>query len=301
MPIILTQNDVVKNPAHQWDDVEGVRYHYPSNYRSLITEGEPFIYYRGVYRADGKRAEAEYFGFGKIGKVWADPDKAKSWYCAIDEYQPFAEPVPSKLDGEAIERVRSQNHWRNAVRTIEPSVYDEILRLAGREGAGGSEPNVDEATISSSSDLLVPATIVEPRRDGVLRRTGYRKSKRAKEIGDWAENAVVRYIADIPNTANCVHRAANGETPGWDIDYLDSDGVLQKVEVKGTTGAAFTSIQMTIGELDAARRHRGTYWLFLVAGCFTKTPKVQAICDPAQKIDDGSWSMKAELFSIRFG
>jgi len=52
--------------------------------------------------------------------------------------------------------------------------------------------------------------------------------------------------------------------PGWDIDYIDKDGVLQRVEVKGTTGAAFTGIQMTRGEFEAAKKHRGNYWLFLV-------------------------------------
>jgi hypothetical protein len=32
MPLVLVHNDVVANPAHAWNDVEGV--HYPSKYQA---------------------------------------------------------------------------------------------------------------------------------------------------------------------------------------------------------------------------------------------------------------------------
>ena len=50
MPLVLVHNDVVANPAHGWNDVEGVHYHYPSKYQGKIKTGEPFVYYRGVHR-----------------------------------------------------------------------------------------------------------------------------------------------------------------------------------------------------------------------------------------------------------
>jgi hypothetical protein len=67
MPLVLVHNDVVANPAHVWNDVEGVRYHYPSKYQGKIKTGEPFVYYRGVHRTEGKRGPAEYVGTGRIG------------------------------------------------------------------------------------------------------------------------------------------------------------------------------------------------------------------------------------------
>jgi hypothetical protein len=79
---------------------------------------------------------------------------------------------------------------------------------------------------------------------------------------------------------DCVRRAALDETPGWDIDYLDSNGRLQRVEVKGTVAAAFTGVDITANELRAARTHGSDYWLFLVARCMSDSPRVQAILIP---------------------
>ena len=74
MPLILTQNEITLNDAHDWNDIEGVQYHYPTKYRNKIKEGERFIYYQGVHRASGQRGEANYFGTGRIGTIWQDPD-----------------------------------------------------------------------------------------------------------------------------------------------------------------------------------------------------------------------------------
>jgi hypothetical protein len=74
MPLVLVHNDVVANPAHAWNDVEGVHYHYPSKYQNKIKTGEQFVYYRGVNRVGGKRGPAEYVGAGRIGRIWLDPD-----------------------------------------------------------------------------------------------------------------------------------------------------------------------------------------------------------------------------------
>ena len=68
MPLVLVHNDVVANPAHVWNDVEGVRYHYPSKYQGKIKMGEPFVYYRGVHRTEGKRGPAEYVGISPGGE-----------------------------------------------------------------------------------------------------------------------------------------------------------------------------------------------------------------------------------------
>jgi hypothetical protein len=96
-----------------------------------------------------------------------------------------------------------------------------------------------------------------------------------------------------------VHRAGIGETPGWDIDYVDAAGVLQRVEVKGTVSAAFADIELTAGEMRAAVQHGEGYWLYLVASCLTTHPKVQAIQDPAALLASGKWTAVATLFSVR--
>ena len=74
MPLILTQNEVTVNDAHDWKDIEGEQYHYPTKDRNKVIEGDRFIYYQGVNRANGKKGEAHYFGTGRIGSIWQDPD-----------------------------------------------------------------------------------------------------------------------------------------------------------------------------------------------------------------------------------
>jgi hypothetical protein len=98
-----------------------------------------------------------------------------------------------------------------------------------------------------------------------------------------------------------VHRAAGGETPGWDIDYVDSDGQLHRVEVKGTVAGAFLSIALTAGELRAAQAHGEAYWLYLVAHCLTERAQIQRVCNPAAKLASGEWSAKPALYTVTLG
>jgi uncharacterized protein DUF3883 len=152
------------------------------------------------------------------------------------------------------------------------------------------------AVITASDDLIVP-----PRLSGTgSQRGGYRKSKQAKLVGDWAEAVALRFVREQIGVDAVVHRAADGETPGWDIDFVDAKGEMHRVEVKGTTAAAFTGIELTAGEMEAARTHRGTYWLYLVSGCLSDSPKVQRVRDPAGQFEAKSWTAKPSLYSVRF-
>jgi len=72
------------------------------------------------------------------------------------------------------------------------------------------------------------------------------------------------------------------------------------VEVKGTTAAAFVGVELTAGEINAANSHGANYWLYLVAGCLTNSPRVQVIQDPASKLKVGVWSATPVLYSLRF-
>jgi hypothetical protein len=107
MPLVLTSNEVNVSDKFNWKDITGVQYHYPNSYRNLIKTGEPFVYYRGVRRADGKRKSAEYFGRGTIGAIYRDdtiPEEAAkrrwAWYCSIANCELFDTPVPAKVNGE---------------------------------------------------------------------------------------------------------------------------------------------------------------------------------------------------------
>lgn len=296
MPLVLVHNDVVANPAHQWDDVEGVHYHYPSKYRGKIQSGERFVYYRGVHRANGGRGPAEYVGSGLIGKIWADPARKNAWYCGVEEYERFSSPVPAKVAGVNREKIPS-NLWRDGVRVLDPQVFEEIIKAAST-GASALHPiTADEAGLPEPANLILPADLANKQPLG----NPYRRSRRSKEIGDWAEKAAFAYIKnEVAGCTACTHRAAVGETPGWDIDYRDAKGLLQRVEVKGTIAAAFASIDLTANEMKAAKEHAAQYWLCLVAECETKQPKIQLIQNPARRIASGEWAASATAYAVRF-
>lgn len=296
MPLVLTINEVKLNPDHDWDDVEGVKYHYPNNYKRLVREGEAFVYYRGTHRTGGRRGQAEYFGTGRVGRVWQDPETAGSsrpnWYCSVEDYRPFARPVPAKIDGLFIEDI-PKNLWRNGVRSIDRAAFDRILQLAGATEPGGAP---------ASSDA-VAGTIVRTgtglARPGRPSSSTFRRSKEAKAIGDQAELAVVEFLRTRLKARDVTHRAAMGETPGWDVDYLDAEGVLQRVEVKGSVSSAFTSVELTANEMRAARQHRASYWLYLVANVGGDMV-IEAVHDPAAKIEAGVWTAQPSLYLLKF-
>ena len=124
------------------------------------------------------------------------------------------------------------------------------------------------------------------------RATRSRRSPLAKVVGDWAEQIAMRHVRQsIFGATKIRHVSVSGETPGWDIEYLDNLGDLNAVEVKGATGAIFPNFELTQGELDAARRLKNRYWLCLVANCLSTCPKLQLIQDPVALIE-------RQLFSI---
>src|SRR5437764_13939197 len=76
-PIVLVENEVTVGGRYDdWRDVTGERYHFPNQYRTKVTEGRPFVYYRGVRRARGRPGQPEYFGAGIVGNVVSRPKRA---------------------------------------------------------------------------------------------------------------------------------------------------------------------------------------------------------------------------------
>jgi hypothetical protein len=300
MPIVLTNNEVVINPEHAWRDIEGVQYHYPNQYKNLIKSGERFIYYKGVRRKQGKRAFAEYFGTGVIGEIRVDPASSNksrpSWFCTIENYLPFLQPIPAKINGTFFEGDPNKIIWRNSVRNLSLAAYEKILAAGGV--ARGPTPKA-AAQVQEGNDLLIPRKKVGA--GSGASNGGWRKSSQAKAVGDWAEDAAIKFVRETLYAKDVVHRARIGEKPGWDFDYIDQGGMLQRVEVKGTVAAAFTSIDLTVGEYNAAKEHRQSYWIFLVAHCFTDNPVVQRVRDPQEKLLNQDWSAQSVLFNVTFG
>lgn len=148
-----------------------------------------------------------------------------------------------------------------------------------------------------TAELIVPPKWVGPPRASQA-SGGERRSRQAKAVGDWAEAVALTYLQTLAN--GCVHRAAIGETPGWDIDYVDAAGRLQRVEVKGTVAAAFTGVELTANEWAAAHAHGDAYWLCLVADCHTARPKLQLLQNPVALLAAGDWCARPSVMAVAF-
>jgi hypothetical protein len=321
MPIVLVSSEANATDRYAWKDMTGVQYHYPNSYRNIIRSGEEFVYYRGIRRLQGRRGQAEYFGRGVIGDIWRDPSvssiapKGKwAWYCGIEDYLPFPIAVPAKVDGMFFETIKA-NRWRNGVREVPKQIFARILAAAGEvpeelDPSNSSPPRLMLPELAfiqiehTTGSLMVPRShrvkIVADGQEGSRRGVGWaRRSRSAKVVGDRAEEIAVRYIREyVVGATGIRHVSTTGETPGWDIEYVDAAGELNAVEVKGTTGAAFTCFDLTCGELTAARRLRGRYWVYLVVNSLSSSVVVECIQDPATLIEIGQLTSEPTVWGI---
>lgn len=303
--LVLVQNERTANEAYEhWKDITGEQYHLPNQYKNRMVPGTPFVYYRGTRRTGGRRGTPEYFGCGIVGALWRDPKvphrepKRKwAWFCQIEDYVPFRWPVPAKSNGRHIETI-PQNFWGVAVRQLPEHAYRQILDLAGlskfaktKQATSTILPPISDVKASTQvvrRSLLVPqaaSRVGEGKRGSSTKR----HAKHTKLIGDRAEEIAFRYLADRAEEDNSMGirwMAREGETPGWDIQYVDANSKIVAIEVKGTSATAFTSVELTGNEWDAARRLGDQYKLFLVADCLGVSPKIEVITNPAALADE---------------
>lgn len=298
MPLVLVHNERTAGGDYDyWEDIEGELYHFPHQYKNRILEADRFVYYRGSRAADGSIRAPCYFGVGRVGEVWRDNRIPESehkqrwrWFCRIEDYRPFPEPVPFKVNGEYIEDI-PQNHWGVGVRELSEAKFNRILSLAGVSYPTPDEPEPDEPagpsvedTDLEEADDQAPVLLPQPRLGQDQTFTGDpsqagepRHSRYANAVGRRAEKLVYQYLSARHESVRWL--ADEGEKPGWDLQYR-SGGKLVRVEVKSSTAEGFTTLELTAREWEAAKEHREGYWLYLVGDCFGSEPRLQKLQDP---------------------
>lgn len=130
---VITEND-----ESAWDDVTGVKYHFPKKFTGLLTPGTWVVYYKGGIKnrrfAHARLSDRpHYFGLARLGEALPDnSSKKRDYFVMIEEYLPFDEPVLARDGDTYLERIpenKIKNYWRDAVREIQKDVFEKISSL----------------------------------------------------------------------------------------------------------------------------------------------------------------------------
>lgn len=128
---------LVENDESQWSDETGVTYHFPSKYLRMITPGVKFIYYKSrmknpVYANDRLSKNQHYFGKGTIADVVQDSSNMSNYFAFLENTFLFKSAVEFKPNGKYLEEraYTRQNYFRDGVREISLTVYNQILSMA---------------------------------------------------------------------------------------------------------------------------------------------------------------------------
>lgn len=111
-----------------YNNFTGKYYHFPHKYYKQLAESNniEFVYYESSTGGKG-----EYFGYGKVTKIFEDKTKYGYYFAEISDYKPFSRPVPFRDEvGNQREYGPSYNA-QNAVRRISPEILDEICLDGG--------------------------------------------------------------------------------------------------------------------------------------------------------------------------
>jgi len=111
-----------------YNNFTGKFYHFPQKYYKQLSEAKNIEF---VYYEPSSTGRGEYFGYGKIIKIFEDKTNAGFYFAEINDYKSFSNPVPFRdINGNQREFGASYNA-QNAVRKVSPDVLDEICLDGG--------------------------------------------------------------------------------------------------------------------------------------------------------------------------
>lgn len=170
----------------------------------------------------------------------------------------------------------------------------------------GVEEFVGELPEVVSVELLQSCPLVLLGKNNRAPRVGGRRlSRRAKELGDRAEECVFNQLAAQEAAGlitALVWLARSGETPGWDIEYRDLPSrAKRRVEVKGALAASIGAFDLTANELNAALEFGPEYGLAFVTDSGTGRPKIFFLWDVARWFRENQLVREPTVWSVRRG
>jgi SNF2 family DNA or RNA helicase len=125
--------------------------------------------------------------------------------------------------------------------------------------------------------IYLGSAVVSPVRDESVARI----ARRDPEVERRAVDVAMAYERERGWTPEYVGDLRDGS--GFDIRSVGPDSDVRRIEVKGRGGADATVI-LTPNEWTQARRHRSSYWLYVVTGCNDDEPRLVRVRDPFARL-----------------
>ena len=114
----------------EYADETGSRYHFPRKYFNFMTFPDiEFVYYEP--KSGRRSGRGEYFGYGQVGEVTADPDKPDHYFAEILNYKQFSQNVSGTKDNGQPREAGPYYNRQNAVRRVDPEVFASICKDGG--------------------------------------------------------------------------------------------------------------------------------------------------------------------------
>jgi superfamily II DNA or RNA helicase len=122
--------------------------------------------------------------------------------------------------------------------------------------------------------LHLGSAVVSPVRDESVARI----ARRDPEVEQRAIEIALAYEREQGWTPEYVGDLRDGS--GFDIRSVGPGTEVRRIEVKGRGGGDDATVILSPNEWTQARRHRSSYWLYVVTGCSGEAPRLLRVRDP---------------------
>jgi Domain of unknown function (DUF3883) len=136
-----------------------------------------------------------------------------------------------------------------------------------------TEPNKNNKNIDKNITFEIEKNINESQRTGRMGEDIVYKYEFNKLKDTNFKNKIIKHY-EIVN-----------DKPGWDITSYDENGKEIYIEVKSTKGKSINTFGLTINELNAAKKKKGDYFVYLVTNVSGDEYSIEKINNPAEKIE----------------
>jgi hypothetical protein len=219
--------------------------------------------------------------------------------------------------GDVLEEERVKSDFLEMLKLYElmaesvllPDVEDYVIEEAALESDHVKLAKVFE------DDLSIPLFVPPIRKRKTKGKNGksasqsFRRSTKAEKIGKLGEEFVFRREkarleklgrSDLAEMVIWHREFPEDRQPGWDITSYNEDGQKILIEVKSTVAGKISSVEVTTNEWNkmCENRGKGNYVIFLVTRVADTPTLLGAVWDPAVKIDEGTFVIQPEIYSI---